>query len=327
MINYGIVGTSWITEAFIEAAKYVEGFKLNAVYSRDEEKAKAFANKYNVENIFTDIEEMAKSHVISSVYIASPNSLHANYSNIFFKNKKHVICEKAIASNVKELEEMIMTAKENNVLLMEAMRTSFVPGFKAIEDNLYKLGTIRRYIGNYCQYSSRYDAFKAGNLPNIFNPRFSAGSLMDIGVYCIHPLIQLFGEPKDLDANGYILSSGVDGMGSVLLKYDNMDAVIIHSKITNSYIESEIQGEKGSMIIDKISDPRKIKIIYNNGEKEDIAVEQDKPGMYYEAEEFARLIREGKTESSIVSQKQSLQVMRILEKARGKMGVRFPADK
>ena len=111
------------------------------------------------------------------------------------KNKKHTICEKAVASNVKELEEVLATAKENNVLFMEAIRTNVVPSISIIKDNLSKLGTVRVYR-NYSQYSSRYDAFKSGELPNIFNPKFSAGSLMDIGVYCIHPLVLLFGPPK-----------------------------------------------------------------------------------------------------------------------------------
>ncbi|GFN37073.1 Gfo/Idh/MocA family protein [Tepidimicrobium xylanilyticum] len=326
MIRYGIVGTSWITEAFIEAANQVGDYKLNAVYSRSENKAIEFAKKYNVGNIFINMEEMAKSNEIDAVYIASPNSFHAEHSKLFLRNKKHVICEKAIASNVEELKSMVAAARENGVLLMEALRTNFLPSISIIKDNLHKLGTIRRYIGNYCQYSSRYDAFKAGELPNIFNPEFSAGSLMDIGVYCIHPLVLLFGLPKDVVANGYILSSGVDGLGSLLLKYDDMEAIIIHSKITNSHLGSEIQGEKGIMIIDKIDHPQKIKIIYNDGQTEDLSVELNKHNMYYEAKEFAKLINEGKTESDINSFEQSLHVMSIIEKARRKMGVKFPAD-
>lgn len=326
MIKYGIVGTSWITEAFIDAASHVKDLKLNAVYSRNEERAKEFAKKYNVDNIFTDMNKMGKSDVIDAVYIASPNVLHAKHSKIFLKNKKHTLCEKAVASNVRELEDVIATAKKNNVLFMEAMRTTVVPSISVIKNNLYKLGTIRRYIGNYSQYSSRYDIFKSGELPNIFNPKFSAGSLMDIGVYCIHPLVLLFGPPKDLVANGHILSSGVDGLGSILLKYDEMEAIIIHSKITNSYIGSEIQGEKGNMIIDKIHHPEEIRIIYNNGEIEEISVKETMPNMYYEVEEFARLIKEGRVESQINSYKQSLQVMGIMERARKAMGVQFPAD-
>lgn len=246
MIRFGVVGTNWITDEFIRCAKLTKDFKLNAVYSRTEERAAEFAEKYSVEAIFTDLESMAKSNLIDAVYIASPNSYHACQAKIFLENKKHVLCEKPIASNLSELEEMVKSAKENQVLLMEAMTSAFLPNFKIIKDNLFKIGKVRRYFGSYCQYSSRYDKYKLGENPNTFNPEFSNGSLMDIGIYCLYPLIHLFGKPNDIYANGVILKSGVDGEGELILNYDNMDAIIIHSKISNSYLQSEIQGEEGT---------------------------------------------------------------------------------
>jgi predicted dehydrogenase len=207
MINIGIVGTSWITEEFIKCASLVEEFRLSAVYSRDGEKARTFAEKYDVTNIFTDLEEMANSSCLDAVYIASPNSLHAEQSVLFLNNGKHVLCEKPIASNVRELEAMIEASKNNNVLLMEAMKTSFLPNYKVIEENIHKLGKIRRFFISYCQYSSRYDTYKAGNHVNTFDPKFSNGSVMDIGVYCIHPAVRLFGKPKNVIATALKLES------------------------------------------------------------------------------------------------------------------------
>jgi len=321
MIRFGVIGTNWITDAFIQGASLNEDFKLNAVYSRTEEKAKSFAGKYGVENIFTDLDEMAKSQVIDAVYIASPNSLHSRQSILFLNNGKHVLCEKPLASNSKEVSEMIKTAKDNKVLLMEALKTAFLPNFIAIKDNLHKIGKIRRVINNFCQYSSRYDAYKQGNLPNIFNPAFSTGSLMDIGVYCVYPVISLFGKPKEIKACGTILESGVDGQGTVCLKYDDVEAVIIHSKITDSAIPSEIQGEKGSIVIDKVSVPQKVTIHYRNGDVEDISQPQKKEDMYYEAKEFLNLIKKGKVQSDVNSHDLSLSVMEVLDEARSQMGV------
>ncbi|SKC63719.1 Gfo/Idh/MocA family protein [Maledivibacter halophilus] len=327
MIRFGVIGTNWITDEFIRCAKITKNFKLNAVYSRTKEKAVKFAEKYSVEGIFTDLESMAKSDSIDAVYIASPNSCHAYQAKLFLEKKKHVLCEKPICSNLLELEQMIKAAKENKVLLMEAMKSSFLPNFKTIKENLYKIGKIRRYFANYCQYSSRYDRYKSGKNPNTFNPEFSNGSLMDIGVYCIHPLIHLFGKPNSICARGVILESGVDGEGSLILTYDDMDAIIIHSKIANSALPSEIQGEEGNIIIDKIHTPESIKILYKNGEEEDITVPQSKDNMYYEAKEFIDLIKAGKTESSVNSYTISRSAMEVLEKARKQMGVIYPADK
>ncbi|WP_079507330.1 Gfo/Idh/MocA family protein [Mesobacillus jeotgali] len=327
MVRFGVVGTNWITESFIRGASHHQDFQLVAVYSRTEERAAKFAGKYDVDNIFTDLEEMAKSDAIDAVYLASPNSLHASQAITFMKNGKHVLSEKAIASNSQELGDMIRTAKDNRVVLMEALKSTLMPNFKAVQENLDKIGTVRRYFASYCQYSSRYDKYKEGTLMNAFNPEFSAGSLMDIGIYCIYPLVVLFGEPKTIQANGYVLESGVDGEGSLILKYDEMDAVIMFSKITDSTLPSEIHGENGNIRIDKISTPEKVEIIYRDGRSEDLSRKQLADNMFYEAEEFITLIQQGKMESENNSLENSRITMKILDEARLQMGVKFPSDK
>lgn len=326
MVRFATIGTNWITDKFIESASLVENFSLEAVYSRTDKRAKEFAQKYGVKNTFTDLEKMAKSNMIDAVYIASPNSFHAAQSILFLENNKHVLCEKPIASNVKELKQMINAAQENEVLLMEAMKSTLLPNFQAIRDNLDKIGRIRRIVSNYCQYSSRYDPYKQGKNPNTFNPKFSNGSLMDLGVYCIYPILFFFGAPNSVNANGVALDSGVDGEGIVNLKYDDKDAVVIHSKITDSALSSEIQGEEGNIVIDEISTLEEVKIVYRNGETEDISCSQAKPIMYYEIKEFIANIESNKLESSINSYKLALEVMKVLERARKQIGVIYPAD-
>ncbi len=326
MVRFGVVGTNWITEAFIKGASHHQDFQLAAVYSRTEDRAAEFAGKFGVDTIFTDLEEMAKSDLIDAVYIASPNSLHASQAKALMENGKHVLCEKAIASNSRELDDMIRTAKDNQVVLMEALKSTLMPNFKAVQENLDKIGTIRRYFASYCQYSSRYDKYKEGTVLNAFNPEYSAGSLMDIGIYCIFPLVVLFGEPKSIQATGYLLESGVDGEGSLILKYEEMDAVIMFSKITDSSLPSEIHGENGNIRIDKISTPEQVEILYRDGKSEDISREQLADNMFYEAEEFINLIQQGKLESRNNSLENSRITMRILDEARSQMGVRFPSD-
>lgn len=326
MVRFGVVGTNWITERFLKAALQAEDFQLTAVYSRTEEKAKEFAGKYGVGKTFTDLQTMAASGEIDAVYIASPNSLHAEQATIFMNNQVHVLCEKPIASNAKELQKMINAAKENNVLLMEALKSTLMPNFLAVKENLSKIGQVRRYFANYCQYSSRYDAFREGTVLNAFKPEFSNGSLMDIGIYCIYPLVALFGKPEEIKATGFKLESGVDGEGSMVLKYPDMDAVIMFSKITDSSLPSEIQGEDGNLVIDRISNPEKVELHYRNGEREDLTRDQLSDTMYYEAVEFINLIQSGKTESEENSFANSMATMEILDEARRQIGVIYPAD-
>lgn len=326
MINFGVVGTSEISDNFLESASLIPDFKLNAVYSRTYDKGKAFAEKYDVKNVFTDLDEMAKSELIDAVYIASPNSLHKEQAIKFLNNKKHVLCEKPMASNVKEVNAMVKAARDNKALLMEAMKVTFLPNFKVIKDNLHKVGKVRRYFASYCQYSSRYDAYKRGEILNAFKPELSNGAIMDIGTYCIHPLVNIFGKPNKVNASALKLESGVDGQGSVILSYDDMEGVVIYSKISNSYIQSEIQGEEGSIVFDKINPIEKVSIIYKNGRIEDISVPQRKEVMYYEVKEFIENIRNGKLESDTNSYFQSIIAMEIIEEARKQTGIVFPAD-
>ncbi len=327
MIRFGVIGTNWITDRFIKAASEADNFKLIAVYSRTEEKAKEFADRYSVSFVFTNLTEMAKSEEIDAVYIASPNSHHAEQAILFMQNKKHVLCEKPIASNSRELISMIEIAKLHNVLLMEALKTTVLPNFISIQENLHKIGKIRRYVANYCKYSSRYDSYKEGVILNAFNPAFSNGSLMDLGIYCIYPMVVLFGKPTNVQANSVMLESGVDGEGSILMKYDDMEAVVMHSKITTSYMPSEIQGENGSIIIDNISDPENVEIRYKDGTSEAISRIQDKPSMYYEVEEFINILKNGiLLESSVNSFQNSMITIKIIENARKQIGLLYPAD-
>ncbi|MGG0718413.1 Gfo/Idh/MocA family oxidoreductase [Robertmurraya massiliosenegalensis] len=326
MIRFGVIGTNWITDSFISAASEHPEFKLVAVYSRTEERAREFAGKHGVELTFTNLEEMAKSDELDAVYIASPNSYHAEQAILLMENKKHVLCEKPMASNVREIKKMMETAKKHNVLLMEALKTTFLPNFQEVKKNLHKIGPVRRYFASYCQYSSRYDAYKEGTILNAFKPEFSNGSLMDIGVYCLYPAVYLFEKPTEVKASGFILETGVDAEGSLILQYDDKDVVILFSKITNSYLPSEVQGEEGSIILDKLNPPEDVKIRYRDGHVEDIAVEQSNHPMYYETKEFIELIQNGKYESSINTFETSQMVMEILDEARKQMGVVYPSD-
>ncbi|ANS73453.1 oxidoreductase [Paenibacillus yonginensis] len=326
MIRFGIIGTNWITDRFIEAATEAEGFVLSAVYSRTSEKAQAFAEKHNIPNTYTDLNTMLESDTIDAVYIASPNSLHASQAIEAMNRGKHVLCEKPAASNAREVKAVIEAAKANNVVFMEALKTTLLPNFRTIRDNLNKIGPIRRYIANFCQYSSRYDAYKEGEILNAFKPEFSNGALMDLGIYGIYPMVTLFGKPSTVKATGYMLESGVDGEGTLIASYPEMDAVVMYSKITDSALPSEIQGELGSIVIDKLSEPHHVVIRYRDGHEEDISIPTALPTMTYETVEFMKMIRQGSIESTVNSHERTLISAEIMDEARRQLGLVYPAD-
>ncbi|SFB18822.1 Gfo/Idh/MocA family protein [Clostridium frigidicarnis] len=325
-IRFGVIGTNNITQWFLNGSKNCDRFSLTAIYSRSKEKALEFGDKYGVTTVFTDLEEMAKSHLIDAVYIASPNALHCEQTILFLNNNKHVLCEKAFASNAKEVNIMIEVAKNNNVILMEAMKTTVLPNFKAIKNNIHKIGKVRKYFSSYCQYSSRYDKYKEGIILNAFNPKLSNGALMDIGVYTIHPMVNLFGKPNSLKASSVMLDSGIDGEGSIIFKYDELEGVVMYSKISNSYLPSEIQGENGSIIIDNIHNFQNVKIVFRDGREEELSIEQLDDDMYYEIEEFINIIQEKKEESQTNTLNNSKIVAELMEETRKQIGLVFPAD-
>jgi len=324
MIRFAVIGTNWITRQFVDAAHETGKYKLTAVYSRTLEQAQMFASDYPVEHLFTSLDELAQSPDVDAVYIASPNSLHFPQTRLFLSHKKHVICEKPLASNLQEVEAAIALAKENNVVLFEAFKTASLPNFLLLKETLAKVGKLRKAFINYCQYSSRYQRYLDGENPNTFNPAFSNGSIMDIGFYCLASAVALWGEPASVTASASLLDSGVDAHGTVVMRYGDADVTLLHSKVSDSAIPSEIQGEAGTLVIEKISECQRITFIPRGGKAQDLSQPQHINTMLYEAETFAHLVegREvnhpGLTTSRITA--------KLLTDIRAQTGVKFPAD-
>ena len=324
MIRFAVIGTNWITRQFVDAAHETGKYKLTAVYSRSLEQAQSFANDYPVEHLFTSLEAMAQSDDVDAVYIASPNSLHFPQTELFLRHKKHVICEKPLASNLREVEQAIAVARENQVVLFEAFKTASLPNFQLLQQTLPKLGQIRKAFINYCQYSSRYQRYLDGENPNTFNPAFSNGSIMDIGFYCLASAVALWGEPKQVQASASLLESGVDAHGVVVMDYGDFSVTLQHSKVSDSTLPSEIQGESGALVIEKISECQKLSFVPRGSKAQDLSQPQHINTMLYEAEEFARLVENNEVNHP------GLEVSRITAKVqteiRRQTGVVFPAD-
>lgn len=336
-VRFGVIGTNFITNWMIKGARQDSRFELTAVCSRHLETAEAFAAQHNIPHIFTSVEEMACSSFIDAVYIASPNFLHAEQSILCMRYRKHVLCEKPFASNAAQARRMIEASAKYQVTLMEAMKPTLTPNFISVLNHIGKVGTIRRYFSAYCQYSSRYDKLKEGIVPNAFNPEYSNGAVMDIGVYTIYPMVVLFGMPREIMASGTLLSSGTDGQGTVIFRYDEMEATVLYSKIADSGLPTEIQGEDGTITLNRINQIENV--IYTphvtnmSGGKhreiitENLTVNTGKDEYYYEMAEFIDLILSGKRKSTINSHNNSLNTMILLDEIRQQLGVTFPADK
>jgi predicted dehydrogenase len=327
-IRFGVVGTNFITDWVIEGGREDPRFEITAVYSRSEETARAFAAKHRISHTFVSLEQMAASPFVDAVYIASPNALHAAQSILCMQQGKHVLCEKAFASNAREVKCMIETARRRRIVLMEAMKPTLTPGFRAIRAALPLIGPLRRYFSSYCQYSSRYDRLKDGHVLNAFNPELSNGASMDIGIYTIYPMVALFGRPLTIQAAGIKLASGTDGQAAVNFTFANgLLATVLYGKIADSSLPTEIQGEQGTIRADRINLIGRVSLIHRKGEVEEtLYVQTDRHEYYHEIAEFIDIICSGRSESSINSHTNSLIAIEILDEIRRQLAVRFPAD-
>lgn len=258
IMRFGTIGTNFIAREFLKAGESLEGFSLAAVYSRDGERAKAFAGERGNVVCVTDLNELALREDVDAVYISSPNSFHAGQAELMLRSGKHILLEKPACPDRETFECLRSLAREKGLVLLEAMRPAFMPGFHILKKAIEEVGAVRRVSFTYCQYSSRYDAYKRGVVENAFDPALCNGSLMDIGVYCIHALVALFGMPEKLSAVACRLDNGLDSQGGAQCVYPGMLAELSWSKIADSRRYNEIQGEQGTLLIDSITTPKDI---------------------------------------------------------------------
>ena len=325
VIKFAVIGTSEITDKFIVAARGFENFHLEAVYSREYTKGLAFGKKYSCCKVYTDLDELGADPVIDAVYSASPNSFHCPQAIKLMGYKKHVLCEKPFASDSYQVAAMIAVANANNVLLMEAMKTPFMPVLHNVKNQLQRIGKIRRAFFHYSQYSSRYDNYRNGIVENAFKPELSNGALVDIGIYPLFAMLYFFGDCTNLSASAQFLESGVDGIGTISLKYADFLGDIQYSKISNSLIPNEIQGEDGNILINRISMGASATMQLRNGEIVDLGTEKE-DSFFYEIKEFLTLIENGQLESKTMSHQVSQRLMATLDEVRRQIGLVYPTN-
>lgn len=324
MIKFATIGSNFITHNFLKASASCDQLQFEAAYSRTQDTATALATQYGIKRTFTDLNKLASAQDIDAVYIASPTSLHYEQAKLMMEHGKHVLVEKPITSNEKEALELQALAQKNNVILLEALRAAYDPGFHKIKELLPTLGTIRQASITFGKYSSRYDDYKAGHIENAFKAKFSNGALMDIGVYCIHPMVSLFGTPKNLTSSSILLDDNLEGCGKVLATYNGFHVDVTYSKISNPPAANSICGEHATMIIDSIQDTRKITIIPVDGSTYEYTFDKPESNMVYEAKVWADCILGYDSDANYHNA--SMIQMRVMDEIRRQQGIVFPAD-
>lgn len=328
MVRFGIVGTGRISDWVLKGAAQDSRIKVTAVCSRTVEAAEAFVQRNTLAagaTIYTSVEEMVADPQVDAVYIGTPNQTHCEYTITALNAGKHVLCEKPLAINAEEGRRMVEAARKSGCLLMEAMISTLNPNFTEAVARMNEIAPVRNYSSYFCQYSSKYEALRRGEVATAFKPG-TAGAVRDVGVYTLYPLVALFGRPSTVSAKiaKVTTSEGeTDVYGTAYLGYEGMDATLTWSKAYDSFQPTEIAGENGNLILDEIHIARKAEIIPHAAPT---SGQGPKPGRtiineglplneyYYEFKEFADLIEAGKTESESNSLDTSLAVLEIIDK-------------
>lgn len=324
-IRFGIVGTGTIAHRFAQAIKNVECAELVAVASRTKENADKFGDEFDIPFRFDGYEKMAESDVIDAAYIAVPHSGHIHCSCLMMNNGKHVLCEKPMAVNSTEAEEMFRCAKENNVMLMEAMWARLVPGtikmLELVENGV--LGDVLGVEGKFC-YTMDEDEMDH----HVFKPEHGGGSLLDVGVYGLNFASWFLGynvERIDAQCSEY---NGIDSHTCVLLKYKNSSIADVSSAVLlRKPNEGYIYGSKGYAHLRRFYAPQEIDLYLNDGETKKITIPYAGNGFEEQIEHFSKCVIDGLKQSPVVTPEQTLYITRQMDEIRKIIGIKYPQDK
>ncbi|MGG5318091.1 Gfo/Idh/MocA family protein [Enterococcus sp. AZ072] len=317
-MKLGIVGAGMIVKDFLTVTPDLPQIELSAILSseRSLEKNKELQTAHGIKAIFTDYSDFLREGNFDTVYIALPNHLHYQYALEALIAGKHVICEKPFTMHLQELQDLQEKAREKDLLLFEAITNQYLGNFRRIKEHLDKIAPIHLISCNYSQYSSRYDAFKKGEVPLAFDPAAGGGALMDINIYNLHIVVGLLGEPR-IARYFPNYQRGVDTSGVVMMDYGQAKAVCVGSKDTDAESYVRIQGEAGEIIVKGPTNSLKSGYVkLRSGVQHVLNNNVHTHRMYEEFHRFAKAIDQHDIVFANEKMRHSLEVMSVLEKTR-----------
>jgi predicted dehydrogenase len=326
-IRWGILGCGRIARKFASDLQLVRDAELTAAASRNKETLEQFVKDFPVKQAHNSYEELARNKNVDVIYIATPHSHHHEHTILCLEHDKAVLCEKAFAINYRQANEMISLARERKVFLMEALWTKFLPHYKKLRELLEQktLGEIKSMLVNF--------GFKtSGASPQrLFDPSLGGGSLLDIGIYNVFMTMSVLGRPDEIEASMTPAATGIDEQIAVLFKYNNgAMAQLFSSFATNLPIQAEINGTEGCITLTpRFYEPSTTiqlsKMIPYD--RQIISVEKENGfGYQYEARHVNECLKNGLTESPVMTHADTLSLMETLDTIRKKAGINYPAD-
>jgi len=327
IIRWGILGTGRIARKFAADLKLADDCILIAAGSSNRESAERFNNELSVKYSHDSYLALVQNPEVDVIYVATPHSMHHEHVLLCLNHGKAVLCEKAFALNSRQAVEMITTARQRKIFLMEALWTKFQPHYNKLQELMQQrlLGDIRIMLVNFGFIP------QAPVPPRLFDPALGGGTMLDIGIYNVFITLNVLGKPDYIDAVMTPASTGVDEQCAVLFRYNNGAMAQLFSTFSsNLATEADIGGTEGRIrLTTRFYEPSSTFEFYRDrvDSREIIPVPKEPGfGYQYEARHVNDCLRKGLTESPVMTHDDTLLLMETLDRIREIAGIRYPAD-
>ena len=322
--NWGILGPGKIAHKFAQDLALVPGARLHAVASRSLEKAQEFAAQYGAPHALGSYEELVRVPDLDVVYVATPHSEHRAHALLCLRAGRAVLCEKALARNSAEVADLVAAARANQVFLMEALWTCFMPATQKARE-LVSTGAIGRPVHVVADFgfAAPYDPAS-----RLFDPALAGGALLDIGLY---PLLMgklLLGEPAVVKAAGTLTATGVDLSCSLALAYPGGATASFYATLAaTTGTTATIYGTEGRLELHhKFHHAHRLTLHRDHEAPREFTFADAGYGYHHEAQHVQECLAAGLLESPVVPWPFSRELMATLDEIRRQLGVRYPGE-
>jgi len=318
-IKWGIIGLGNIANQFAADLLLLEDAELVAVASRDKENAVEFAQKYNCSKAYDSYQALFEDDQVEIIYIATPHNSHAELSIKALEYGKHVLCEKPLALSYADAVRMIESSKKHQKFFMEAFWTRFIPTIHEVLEKVGQgiIGDIKSIKVDFAFYGNEAEGGR------LFDRNLGGGALFDIGVYPLFLSYILLGVPKEIIAKSIFHKNGIDLQTSMILQYENAQSVLQASIVSDSDMKATICGNEGRI---ELNAPWYVADGYSlikDEKEENFSFPNLGKGYTHEAIECHKCIRNNQIESTLWSHQNSLDLSRIVEDIKNKIGLSF----
>ncbi len=319
-IRWGIIGLGKIANKFAQDILLSEQAVLQAVASRNLNKAQSFAQQYHATTYYDSYEALAADPEIDVVYIATPHPFHFDHTMLCLRHQKAVLCEKPMGMDAQQVQTMIAEAAKQQVFLMEGIWTRFIPATEKVlqllnEKAIGSLHTVRADFG----FKPSFDPTS-----RIYDKALGAGSLLDIGIYPLYLSLLTLGMPSEIKALARMTDTGVDSYCAMLLDYPNGAKANLESTIeAQTPTEAFLYGNKGSLQLHTRFHHAQKLTLTQEGQTTVLEVPYTGNGYYHEIEEVHRCLQEGLIESPKLPLSLSTDLSALLDQVRAQIGLHY----